>query len=300
MQEYSSPFKPWYKKRWFRVVVTLFILMLGMSWLGSHILVKPDDTLLDTMEYAVKTPAAYQVTSTVANGSLVVAGNGFSWSGTIGGIDADAILMDQTLYVKSPAPEKIYRMLTGDDGQTGTAIQSIADELRGQWIKSDLQKGQLGAQLSHTLRCVDDQRNALQHSDSARKEWRNALGATSFWVIRKSTTDADSATYQLLMDTHARASFFSNVGQTAYYQSLSSCVGSVDMSGVAIGKWLNATVTFSKQTNAIQSTVIDLGNGGMMTITPNYQTAGSVAPPAGALSLDQLLLKYLKSILHIK
>lgn len=282
------------------MAVVFTLLALVIMWFGSHILVKPDDTVVDAVNYTLKTPGTYHVASEVTNGSLVVADNGFSWSGAIGGVDVDAILTGEMLYIKSPAPDRLYSMVTGSNNPVEQAIQTLTDKLRNRWIKSDLQKSQLGTQITNTLKCAYEQKNILQQNDSAREEWLHAFRDTSFWVIRKGPDNGSTTMYQLLMDTTARASLFAKVRQTAYYRLLTSCQSGIDMSRIAEGHWLNATVTLSQPEHIMQSIVVDLGTSGTMTITPNYQITGSVSPPSDAASIDELLIEYLKSLIHIK
>lgn len=302
MQEYPPQLKPWYKKRWVRVLGVLLLFMLGLSWLGSSVLSKPDATVLAAAEHALKTPGTYIVESTMAKGSLAVADNAISWTGTIEGIDADMMLTGTTLYLKTPAPERIYALVAGGsaNAQIASAIQSLQDQLRDKWIRVDLQNGQLGVQLTHTLQCVYEQKVALQQNESARGEWLHAFENTPMWVIRKSSGNDTTAVYQLLLDTTARATLSTQVKQTAYYQALAPCTGSIDLSQIAEGQWLNATVTLSEPAHVAQSIVVDLGKTGTMTITPNYQAPASVVLPTDAVSLDQLIINYIKSLLGIK
>lgn len=300
MQDFRLDPKPWYKRRWFRVGVLLLGLAFVAMWLGSSVLVKPDDVLLDAMEHALKTPGTYRVTSSVANGSLTVTRDSMSWSGSIGAVNVDAILTGDALYAKSPTPDGLYAMVGGGSAELGSAIRALAGTVSNQWIKIDLHKNQLGPQMTRTLQCISGQKTVLQDHEDARRQWRDALGNTSFWIVRKSTDSTATTAYQLLMDAKARTEFLSGLQQTQYYQSVATCADSLDLSRIAADKWLNATVTLSQPAHVIQSVVVDLGTGGKMTITPNYQTPNQVVVPADAMTIDQLLINYLKSLFHAK
>ena len=96
-----------------------------------------------------------------------------------------------------------------------------------------------------------------------------------------------------MLDGQKTVDFLNAFYETDFYQSLTDC-GNLKTPAASLLNKMQATFALSEE-RVIQSVIVRQPNQPDVEITANYANVPSVAVPTDAISLDQLLVRYLQS-----
>ena len=291
------PAVPFYRKRWFLwtagaigalvIAITIAAFTLLALWRNS-----PESALLDAMQYAVKTPGSYHITTGDTNATVTVRDQRYGVKGTVEGVPIEAVLYGGTLSVKSSQPDKLYDLLMAN-AKTNIVlqriVQTIAAGVKDKWISVNLQSTRLQAGEAQTAQCLTQVKDSLANNPQGWRDLQSAYVAHRF----VQAADPHENKYSVTLNGQKAVDFLATFSQTDFYQSLTNCNDAETPAADLLNK-LQATFTLSEQ-RTIQSVTIRQANKSDINITANYTDVPSVNAPTDAISLDQLLVRSFQS-----
>ena len=288
---------PLYRKRWFLwtigaigalvITVCAAVFVLLAMWRNS-----PESALLDAVQYAVKTPGTYHVMTSDVDATVTVRDQRYGIKGTLKGVPIEAVLYGGTLSVKSSQPDKLYDLLMAN-AKTNTQLQAIvrtiAATVKDKWISINLQSTKLQTGEAQSAQCLAQVRDSLANSPQGWRDLQSAYAAHTF----VQAADPYEGRYGVTLNGQKTVGFLNAFYETDFYQSLTDC-GNLKTPAEDLLNKLQATFALSKE-RTIQSVTARQPNRPDVEITANYADVPSVVTPTDAISLDQLLVRYLQS-----
>lgn len=306
---------PFYRRRWFlwtagaigALVITVCIAVFALlaMWRNS-----PESALLDALQYAVKTPGVYHVTTSGVDATVTVRDQRYGIKGTLKDVPIEAVLYGGTLSVKSSQPDKLYDLLMAN-AKTNTQLQAIvrtiAATVKDKWISINLQSTKLQTGEAQSAQCLAQVRDSLANSPQGWQDLQPVYATHRF----VQASDPSGNNYSVTLNGQKTVDFLNAFYETDFYQSLTDC-GNLKTPTVSLLNKLQVTFSLSKEQTirsvfvrqpksalseerAIQSVIVRQPNQPDIKITANYTDVPSVVVPTDAISLDRLLVRYLQS-----
>lgn len=299
MQPATSPKSSlvWYRQRWVKwtavVVVALAVLAAIIAaaafaiWNNS-----PQKALLDATNYALKTPGVYHFTSDVADIDFTANHQQYAVTGTIDGVQVDAVVLTSTLYLKSSDPQHMYDLFTGSSpDKTNSLTKSLLKTVKNRWVEINMSSPPIKATGIDATNCWVAGKDVLANDDRARQEVLATYLTHQFMTV----SPQGQATYHLAFDSAKLSSFLASLSETQAYQSVPVCSQTLNLSQVEVPSGMAATVTLTADKHALSSIEFTDESGRPAKLTADYDKVPAVVIPADAVTLDELAGKVFQS-----
>lgn len=302
-EEVQTPIKRWYKRRWFIVtLVVLAVISVVSAVIAGIIFVlwttSPEKVLLEAAKNATTTPAVYQVKSDTIDASVTFKPPLVQVNGKLDGLQIDVIIDNDTVYIKTPDPARVYALLP-QSKTVDTSIQPLVttalESVKNKWIRIDT--SQLIAQPTapSDANCVVTAKNFLQSNPRAEKDFAKAYISNRFLTIDSS----GHSQYALSIDQQKLHSFIDYLTKSTSYKSIAgSCtqfLQTVRKMNTGDAKTL---AVISQPENLLQSLVVTEASGQEITIKADYDNVPAITIPDDSVSYGQIASSVLQTYLR--
>ena len=297
---------PWYRHRWFKLtLIVIGVIALIAAILAAVVVIiwnaSPEKALFDSASYALNTPGTYHVKASNTDIRLDVNGRQYAASGTLNGMQIDAVVNNSTLYIKSSDPQQLYTMFLASSvpGSLAPLVNSILPAFRDRWISVDLQNLSPKSANASAAQCGLDGKNILVADSNSRQQVATTYIMHQFLDI-KSSSSSGRSTYQVSIDDKKFNDFYDSFAKTGFYQSLTSCSQATSTSVSRSLQGVSLGLTVDQSSHQLKSLSINQ-SGEVTDVTADYSAAPKITVPTGATSYDQIsgtiVQSFLKSFL---
>lgn len=294
----SDALNKWHSKRSL-VIAGIFFIVVSMAIVGisvaTHVswLSSPEKALLDAVQFSTKTPATYTVASKDIKAAIAYDGSKQAIDGTYKGVQFNAVVSGNLLYVKSETPAELVKLFVPTDAPNNLApvTDAIIQRITGKWIVVSLERIPFkNAVDSKNMSCVLTTKTQLITNEKAKKELVKLYKTNRFVAAEKASETEKSNVLNVTINDDVFHDFIKALQQSKVYSSQKTdCEDFVNGAVTAFNREKStATVLLSKSKNALQKATITNAVSGQVTVDVVYGDVGSIPVPTDTISYDSI------------
>jgi len=293
----------WYRQRWIKIIGFVVALIITVAVIAACVLYalwqsRPERALLDAAQYAVNTPATYKITSPGTNLTAMVNDQRIAANGTFHDTPLSAVYTENTLYVKSPQPEKLYQAYFADSVPVvfETSVKSLLANLKDRWISIDLYKLPSSTGLSGSAKCGIETINQLTNGSAPEPQVALAYAANQFVDTKTIDSTPIQTTYRLSLNQSKLKTFYAEITKLdAYKNQICSSANNPALNGQFANATVDATVT--RPDHHLRELLIHEASNKTTKVQVDYAKVPAISVPTDAVTYDQIAGSLLRSLL---
>lgn len=286
---------PWYRRKWVRIVgimlaalsivVALGVVVLAVQWNS-----RPEKVMFEAIDYALKQPGSYHMTSDTIDIKLAVDGRQYAVDATVDSVPLKAVVNADVLFIKTPQPEQLVEKIVPASqlASLKPVIGGIVSESKDKWLQINLKNKALDFPVFDQLGCALKAKSVMSSSDDARRSVTTTYLKHPFLVFQTTESSDTSVTYNMTLDDKKREEFREALWKTDVKQSVSECVETP----IPVLENLDVTaltMEIAKPIHKFQKLTLMAGDKNVGVVTTDYSKKPVITIPEDATNLDQVV-----------
>ncbi|MDB5176992.1 MAG: hypothetical protein JWN75_660 [Candidatus Saccharibacteria bacterium] len=302
MPPVSAKRVPWYRHRWFKLSALALGIIVVIAVIAAVILYtlwqsRPEKVFLDTANYALNTPATYKVTTAGTDIAVGVNNQQVVANGTFNNIPISAVFSENTLYIKSPQPEKLYDMYFAQSVPRAfeKTVTTMIANLKNHWISIDLYKMSSLNGTVGTARCGLQMGSQLTSSDVPRTQIGLLYATNPFMNAKATDITPIQSTYHVSIDQTKLKAFYAELTKLDAFKD-QSCTQTSNSFIANDLTGSSADLVITRPDHHLKSATIH-GSLSTTNIQVDYSKIPAITVPTDAITYDQIAGSILRSLL---
>lgn len=301
MQKIQMQLHAWFKQPKFRlfslmaVGIAIFLAIVAaliyMMWQNS-----PEKALLDAVDYARKSPAAYKVTA--PDGSqmdITTDGVRIRMDGRYDGANISTIVDGLNVYLKTDSPEVLIKAVDDQENSLGNSplvqrwFTTLDEYTSDKWMMVSVEnfpRSTLGVAM---LQCSLALRTGLSDADDSIPQLRDTYALNQFISTKSSASDQGGSTHTYAVDSQKMQTFFGKLLQTPLGRQIGNCGYVPEMLEDQTPKDLTFTVSVSQPEHRFRSITINADGKELTKITVENKPQETIELPTEVFDFGRVL-----------
>lgn len=295
---------PWYSNKWVKIVGIVLATLSVVVALGAVVLAiqwnsRPEKVMFEAIDYALKQPGSYHVTTPTIDMRVAVDGRQYSVDATIDSVPLQAVVNADVLFIKTPQPEQLVEKIVpaSELASLKPVIGGIVSSSKDKWLQINLKNKALDFPVFDQLNCAVVAKSIMTSNDPTRKAVVGAYLKHPFLDFRTTTTADASVTYETTLSDQKRQDFRDALWKTDAKQTLSQC----DETPVPVLEKLKVTtltMEIARPVHKFQKITLATEGSKVATVTADYSKKPTITIPDDVTNLDQVVGSVFSAIMQ--
>ena len=287
----------WFRTRSAKIVIATSVILIAIAaavglvvfalWINS-----PDKKNYDAVTHGLSHPGSYNITSDDVDIDVVTRENLQSIDGTVQGLTFQFIIQQNTAYVRSDDPAKLYETFISGGVVAPSIIAGTLASLKDTWISLPLNEFTHSSPHSISPKCIADAKSFFAVNDTNAMRLASAYGAQRFMVIEPD--NVNESTYRITIDKETLHAFAGNVQKTVL-NPLDSCPDITEFIRAHKLDTVSAMVKLQDDAHILSSMSINVDDD-TYRVTAEYDNVPTITVPTAATSYNEITSRLLRSL----
>lgn len=286
---------PWYKHKWVKVVglalaslsiiAAMTITVLFVQWNG-----RPEKAMFDAIDYALKQPGVYHVTSKDMDITVQVDGEQYAVDAKVDSVPVYLVGKGDILYLKTPQPQQLIEKIVPESSLNSIrpVIGGVVESAKDKWLRVNLSNQSMSFAIFDQLGCATTAKDVMADDKNTRGAVASTYLAHPFFDFNLKTQESSRNVYTLTIDEQQRQQFRSALTKTRAAQTLSDCMDTP----VPVLENLKVTsldMDIARPIHRFNSIALETKSGGLATVKADYDTQPKITIPTDTVELNQIV-----------